>query len=75
MVTKRKLKDMNMQLTNRVAELEERLCPCENHQWVRVNCSFVGGTGRGDETTLYNYKCKRCGKRVTTWKLLHEQTT
>lgn len=72
MITKRKLKDTVVRLTNRVGELEERLCPCESHQWLKIDYSFVGGTGVGDETTIYRYKCRRCGKVVNTWKMLRE---
>lgn len=62
MLTRRMLKDEIVRLTYRVAELEERLCPCESHDWKCVDFHFVGGSGRGDETTVYHYKCKRCGK-------------
>ena len=55
-----------------MAELEERLCPCESHDWKQVGYSFEGGTGRGDEITIYDYKCKRCGKRYKSWLQLHE---
>ena len=43
------------------AELEERLCPCENHDWKVI----------GRRTSIHDYgvithveqlKCKRCGK-------------
>ena len=63
MVTKKKLRDEIVRLTYRVAELEERLCPCEQHEWVKIDYRFVGGTGRGDELTVYRYKCKQCGKQ------------
>ena len=72
MITKRKLKETVVLQSNRIEELEERLCPCESHQWVKVDYSFVGGTGVGDETTIYKYKCQRCGKTVNSWKLLKE---
>ena len=62
MLTRRKLKAEIVRLTYRVAELEERICPCEQHDWLTIDFRFVGGTGRGDETTLYKHKCKRCGK-------------
>ena len=66
----RKLKSEIVRLTYRVAELEERLCPCEQHLWLHVKDSFTGGTGIGDEQVLRTYKCKRCGKTTTTWRLL-----
>ena len=62
MLTRRKLKAEIVRLTYRVADLEERLCPCEQHDWITVDFSFFGGTGMGDEITLYKHKCKRCGK-------------
>lgn len=62
----RKLKDEITKLTYRVAELEERLCPCESHKWKKVDWFLSGGTGRGDEITSYIYKCERCGKKATT---------
>lgn len=58
------------ELEHRIAELEERLCPCQSHDWKRVDFDFTGGTGRGDETTLYTYQCSRCGKVRRTYKVL-----
>ena len=61
METKKKLRDEIARLTYRVAELEERLCPCENHDWKVI----------GRRTSIHDYgvithveqlKCKRCGK-------------
>lgn len=56
---------------NRIKELEERLCPCQSHDWHKVDYEFTGGTGCGDETTLYHYQCARCGKKTTTYKILN----
>ena len=50
--------------TARIKELEEILCPCEQHDWISNRYHFSGGTGRGDETTIYHYICKRCKKRM-----------
>ena len=61
-MTRRKMKEKIMQLNYRVADLEERLCPCEDHDWKQIDYRFVGGSGMGDETALYKYKCRRCGK-------------
>lgn len=66
MLTKRKLRQTVIELTYRVADLEERLCPCESHQWKMIDYEFVGGTGRGDETAVFKYKCRRCGKAINT---------
>lgn len=74
MFTKRKLKAEVVRLTYRVAELEERLCPCESHDWKRVGVSFEGGTGVGDETTFYHYKCRRCGKQLISIQPLLERS-
>ena len=68
MFGKRKLKAEIARLTYRIAELEERLCPCEYHHWKKIGMALVGGTGRGDEETIYTYKCKRCGKSIKTWR-------
>lgn len=65
---KRKLKAEIVRLTYRVEELEERLCPCEDHHWKKIDFKFAGGTGRGDEEIIYTYKCKRCGKSLETWR-------
>ena len=68
MFGKRKLKAEIVRLSYRVAELEERLCPCNDHQWKKIDTDLVGGTGKGDEETVYTYKCKRCGKSLRTWR-------
>ena len=61
MITKRKLKEEITRLNYRVAELEERLCPCETHDWKLLNCCFTSYDGV-DFDTIYKYQCKRCGK-------------
>ena len=61
MVTKRKLRDEITRLIYRVAELEERLCPCEDHDWKRVGSHFEFPVPE-DITTIHHYKCRRCGK-------------
>ena len=60
-----------VKLRYRVQELEERLCPCEQHQWLITNEECDVGTAPGDVTTYYTYKCRRCGKKRRTWELLH----
>lgn len=70
MFGKRKLRAEIVRLQYRVKELEERLCPSQSHSWKRVDYEFVGGTGRGDEITVYTYVCEKCGKVVKTWKAL-----
>ena len=70
MFGKRKLLVEIAQLQSRVKALEERLCPSYSHAWKRIDYDFVGGTGRGDELTVYTYVCEKCGKVVKTWKVL-----
>ena len=60
-MTKRKMREEIMRLNYRIADLEERLCPCESHDWVQVGSSFYTTSGY-DFTDVYNYKCRRCGK-------------
>ena len=61
MVTKKKLRDEIVRLTYRVAELEERLCPCEDHDWKRIG-SHWDSFGPYDSRLVGHYKCRRCGK-------------
>ena len=60
-MTKRRLKAEIVRLTYRVAELEERLCPTEQHDWVRVDCRF-DYSGGAEPLSIYRYKCRVCGK-------------
>lgn len=69
MVSKRKLRDEVIRLTNRVEELEEKICPCNSHAWVTIDYHFESLTGIGLDT-IYHYKCKRCGKKVQTGRKL-----
>ena len=60
-MTKCKMREEIMRLNYRVADLEERLCPCEEHDWKQVGSTFYTTNGL-DFTDIYNYKCRRCGK-------------
>ena len=60
MFGRRRLKAEIVRLSYRVAELEERLCPCESHSWVVVDSDFTVGSSAGDIDTIYRYKCRRC---------------
>lgn len=63
-ITRRRLTGLKgeiVKLTYRVAELEERLCPCEQHDWVRVDCRLQY-SGSSEPMSIYRYKCRVCGK-------------
>lgn len=64
MITKRKLKSEVVRLTYRVQELEERLCPCEQHDFVCTGKEFTMITGASDCDILRTLKCRRCGKVI-----------
>lgn len=70
MFRNKRLKAEIVRLTYRVAELEERLCPCEQHLWLITKTDYDVGTTPGDITAYYTYKCKRCGKSIKTWDML-----
>lgn len=62
-----------VRLTYRVKDLEERLCPCEQHQWLVVDMESICEPEPNDinnETTYYTYKCRRCGKSKRTRRIL-----
>jgi hypothetical protein len=61
-MTKRKLKEEVVRLNYRIADLEERLCPCESHDWKHVGYYFTSSAGGFDFDTVHKYKCRRCGK-------------
>ncbi len=74
MRTKRELKAELVRLTYRVRELEERLCPCEEHDWRKVGEEFqINGITVIDVETIYHYKCKRCGKACNSWRMLDRE--
>jgi transposase-like protein len=53
-------------LEYRVRELEERLCPCESHDWRKIGTrSFSNGVDLDFE---YKYKCAKCGKITWDWR-------
>lgn len=57
----KKLKLRLIEAQYRIKELEERLCPCEQHDWVEIHKEFVMTSDR-DMEILRTYKCKTCGK-------------
>lgn len=64
--TKRKLREEIVKLEYRVADLEERLCPCNEHDWKCIDSYCTSFTNGLDFDTVYKYKCKRCGKTKQT---------
>lgn len=65
MFGRRKLKDEIIKLNYRVAELEERLCPCESHDWKLIGTKWTCDSF-GSSDSVYTYKCKTCGKTKDT---------
>ena len=61
-MTRRKMRDEIVRLNYRVADLEEQLCPCESHDWKKVDSCFTSFTCGFDFDTIYKFKCSRCGK-------------
>lgn len=57
-----KLKTENLQLRNRIQDLEERLCPCESHNYREIHREFIITVA--DCEILRTYKCNRCGKVI-----------
>lgn len=66
MFGKRKLKEEIMRLKYRIADLEERLCPCEDHDWKKIDCHYTSLTNHLDLDAICTYKCRRCGKTKET---------
>ena len=59
-------------LNNRSDELEELLCPCAQHQWVRGEEEYVR-TSIDDSEIGVNYRCKKCKKKRLVLKKLEEE--
>ena len=68
--SRRKLEMENLVLRIRVQTLENIICPANQHDWVKIGYDLEGGTGRGDETVIYHYQCRKCNKFVNSPELL-----
>lgn len=55
----------------RIEYLENLICPNEKHTYENIDYHFYGGTGHGDELTIYHYRCAKCGKYRETYKILN----
>jgi len=53
--TKRKLRDAVIELSYRVSELEERLCPMNSHDYQEIDHEVVSLTDGFDTDILYKY--------------------
>lgn len=62
-LTRRALKEKVISLEYRIADLEERLCPCEQHDMVTTGSKFIPDS-YDSGAYLKTYKCKRCGKVI-----------
>ena len=61
-----KLKLEILRLKYRIADLEERLCPCEDHDWVRIASETTVGLCGAE--LICTYKCRKCGKIKTQYE-------
>lgn len=68
MASKKQLNDEIVRLNYRIADLEERLCPCESHDWKLIHTRYISTHPFLDLDAVYNYKCKTCGKTKEVWK-------
>lgn len=64
MWTRRKLKAEIVRLTYRVQELEERLCPCEQHDYVCIGREYITSFCTCECEILRTLKCRKCGKTI-----------
>jgi hypothetical protein len=59
--TRRHLRDEVTRLEYRVKELEEKICPCEDHDW-KVVGSYLRIDWPDNFITVEHLKCRKCGK-------------
>jgi len=50
-------------LQQRIEELEEIICPFNQHDWVEIDSYEVPINNYLDFDTVHVYKCRNCGKR------------
>lgn len=57
-------------LRNRVHELEEILCPCSQHDYVKLGREIHFGSSVGELDYLVILQCKRCKKVVKKFEYM-----
>ena len=63
MITKRQLRKQTCILENRVHELEEIICPCEDHIWKKIKYRNIYGYSNILGSAIeYTYICTKCKK-------------
>lgn len=60
--TRRYLKEQIIHQEYRIKELEEKLCPCNSHEYKLISSRFVHYEFHID--VVRRYKCKVCGKET-----------
>lgn len=66
-VSKRFLREEVTRLQYRVKELEEKLCPAEEHDWKLTDREFTM-ISPYDSQTINSFLCRRCGKRMQKYE-------
>ena len=64
-INKSKYEIEKLKAKQRIEYLENLLCPGESHDYKLINFYLEGGTGHGDENTIYHYRCSKCGKLIS----------
>lgn len=69
-INKAKYEVEKLKAKQRIEYLENLICPNESHNYEKIDSHLEGGTGHGDELTIYHYRCNKCGKLRNTYKIL-----
>ena len=57
-----------IQAKQRIEYLENLICPCESHDYRKIDFHIEGGTGRGDEVTIIITSVRNAEKLKTLIK-------
>lgn len=52
-----------IELENRIKELEEKICPCEQHDYIKIEQNYFIDKYNYPSYKI-RYKCKKCGKEL-----------